>query len=191
MRHIDRSVRDLHAVVGFQGIAGAGDIPDAAGHLQVVLGYGPVVGGRDIQNAQTVQDQVLFGEDDPVRLVGAVLRKGPCHAQGVFAPFGCGDEGLIAGFHIDNGRRGIGHIHAVQDDLHLILFPRFDEDCVFLRAAGENIHALRVDGHAAAVTHGIKDRFGSVGLLPQIPVGEKIVRPEGPDQLILVGRHRE
>lgn len=166
------AVRDGDGIVGLQRVGGAGDDIGSAGDLEIVLAGNAVVRGGNGQRSGAVQNQILFGEDDRVRVRLAVGGKGTGDAERVLAVRG-GHEDLVRALDVDNRLRIVRHREPVEHQLHLRVLRRVHDDLRVLRRSGDKIGARLRDRAGLAVRQRDLLRVGEIRRLIQIALREK------------------
>ena len=171
---IERACCDANGIVGFDGLGSSGDGIRSAGDLQIVLAHHAVVGGADGQHAQSIQYQIIPGENHTVRIGVPVRYERTGDTQGIDR-VGGGDKDLVRLSHINAGEVVVDDAHAVQNQMHLgvAFLVRFHVDGDVCRRTGQDIHAFLGDMKVLPVGHGQIHRVGQVRGLIQIPAAEQ------------------
>ena len=166
------AVGDRDALVGFDRVGGRGDVDSAAGDLDIVLAGDTVVGAVDGQGAQTVEYEIILGEDDGVGVGVAVSGEGAGDGQlGGRALYG-GDEYLVGVLDVDRGRGAVLDGRAVEHKLNLIVIAGVYDDGRISCGAGDHINALFGDGDIIVIAEIIIDRVGEIRCLLEVTIGE-------------------
>ena len=168
------AVGNADGVVGFDCLGSGCDLVCAAGYFEVVLADNAVVGRVDGEGACAVEHDVVLGEDNAVGLCVAVSGECACDGEGIVP---CqGDKHLVGVLHVDARSVGVGDGHAVENDLHLVLVARVNDDCRAFGAACDVIYARLGDGDIFARFQGELRCLAEVRRLGKIALGEEFVR---------------
>ena len=137
----------------FKGIMAGSYGIGAAGDLQIIMAGDPVIRTVDSQSAGTIEGQILFGEDDRIRIGIAISCK--CTGDGETVVIEKGDKYFVSCFDIDHRRTVIGDTGIVQHNLYLGGIIRFYGNCDIGSCTGDDIDTFFRNGNILPVTYRI------------------------------------
>ena len=124
----------------FKGIMAGSYGIGAAGDLQIIMAGDPVIRTVDGQSAGAVEGQILFGEDDRIRIGIAIGCK--CTGNGETVVIEKSDKYLVSRLDIDDRCTVIDDAGVVQHNLYFGGIIRFHGNCDIGSCTGDDINTF-------------------------------------------------